>query len=215
MKTIKNLWVIGLLTLCQAHAQDVIVKQNGQQITSRVVNADLNSLFYKTADNPDGPELSIAKSDVAEVRFSNGKTEYFGNRPAINTTSIEETQRFIVDEINKHAYDPDSFKRRFQAAFEGDYLRLTLLNKKGEPTSHSLLYDFSNVYRFSGVDRRSDQLAYINIYVSFLENKKRNKWDKIKIVMRVDSDTRAESIFNALKHYNALMLKKEKGDSKF
>lgn len=215
MKIIKSVWAIGLIPFYHAQAQDLIVKHNGEQITSKIINTDLTYVFYKTAGDSDDANRSIAKSEVAEVRFENGKTEFFGSRPAVAMTSIEDTKQFIVDEINKHAYEPDGFKRRYRAAFEGDYFRLTLLDKKGEPTSHSLLYDFSNVYRFSGIDRRSDDLAYINMYVSFLKNKKKNKWDKIKITMRIDSDTRAESIFNAFKHYNALLLKKEKGDSKF
>ncbi len=215
MKTTTILSALALLGFCQAHAQDVIVKRNGETIPTQITNANLEHLYYRNADDPEGSQRTIAKTEVTEVRFASGKTEYFGKAPAANTTSMEETRQFIIDKINKHGFDPDSFKRHYRASFEGDHLRLTILNKKGEPTSHSELYDFSNVFRFSGVDRRTDQVAYINIYVAALENEKKNRWAKSKITMLVDGDIHAESIFSALKHYNALLLQREKGDSKF
>jgi hypothetical protein len=209
------LLILSFLNFFPATSQDFIKKNSGELLKVKIQDMNLNDVLYKPFDDLNATNKSISKTEISEIKFENGRNEYFGVNVTADAASIEDTKQFIINEINNHGYDPGTFDKRFQASFEGDYLRLTILKKNGEPTSDSMLYDFANVYRFSGVDRRSDDLAFINIFVSYLKSEKNNKWDKMKITMRVDSDTRAESTFNALKHYHSLLTKKENGDSKF
>lgn len=212
---IKLLCAFSIFNFWQGYSQDFIKKSSGELMKVKIQDMSLNAVSYKPFDNLNAPDQSIAKIEISEIRFANGRSEYFGGQPAAAVASLEETKQFIMEEINAHGYDAGSFDRRYKATFEGDYLRLTILKKNGEPTSDSKLYDFANVYRLSGTDRRSDELSFINMYVSYQESVKRNTWDKMKITIRVDSDAKAESIFNAIKHYHALLTKKETGDSKF
>lgn len=133
--------------------------------------------------------------------------------------TIEQTREYIIKQINLHGFEEDSFKRRCRATFEGDYLRIVVMNKKNtKPVNGGILYDFSNVYKFQKVSQRSRGRSFINIWVSILKNKKRNIWDKHKMIMRVDNYAVAKSIVKALKHYNKLLLDKEEkelGDLKF
>ena len=67
------------------------------------------------------------------------------------------------------------------------------------------LYNLSLVYKFAGVDKRKDDLAFVNIWTSLLINKKKDKWEKDKLVMRVYGHKNAEKIYNAIKEYNRLL----------
>ncbi len=125
------------------------------------------------------------------------------------TASKEDIKALIIEQINAHGYEEDNFKQHYIATFEGDYLRLIFTRRNGEtPYNKGILYDFSNVYKFQRVSKRSDKLAYINIFVSILKNEKKNKWDKHKLIMRVDSPKNAEIILQALKDYNSILLEK-------
>lgn len=120
--------------------------------------------------------------------------------------SKEETKDYIVKTINEHGFEKKSFETRYKASFEGDYLRLIVLKKSGKESDASMLYDFSNVYKFSKVDIRSNKEAYINIYVSAAVNQKNTKWDKEKLVMLLDDAQIAETLFRAFKHYHSFFV---------
>ena len=127
---------------------------------------------------------------------------------SIKENSIEETKAFILKEINEHGFEEDSFKTRYKASFEGDYLRLIEMTKKNKELNAGILFDFSNVYKFQKISIRSEELAYLNIFVTII--KKNDKKDKLKLIMRVDGPAHAKIILNALKQYNSLLIKKEK-----
>lgn len=205
-----------LLSVLSAHSQDIIKKTNGTMLKAKIASVDLDNVHYKLHDDLDGELLFIKRAQVNEIIYENGTSQVFNvTNATTSTVSLEDTKAFIVNAINEHGFEADDFRKKYVATFEGEYLKLLILNKKGEPTSDEKLFDFSNVYKFGRVDLRTDDLAYINIYVAFLKNEKRNKWDKIKITMRTHGPAHAESILNALKHYNSLLLKKEKGNSLF
>lgn len=214
MKKLKRtLLACSILGLSQAYAQDFIKKHNGEMLNVKVQDVNMNEVFYKTPDDPNGANKSIPKNDIAEIKYADGHNEYFGVQPT--ETSLEETKKFLTEEINAHASDPDNAKRHYQIMFEGDWVRLTVLDKKGAPTSDTHVYDFARAYKLSGTDRRSDELSYINMFVASLVSVKHNEWEKRKIVLRIDNDKRAESIFNAFKHYQYLVTKKQNGGAKF
>lgn len=126
----------------------------------------------------------------------------------IENLSLEETKNLIIESINNYGYEEDNFKQRYIATFEEDYLRLVFTNRKGtKPANKGFLYDFSNVYRFDKISKRKENLSYINIWTSIMENEKKKKWDKHKLIMRVEKYENAVTILNALKHYNELLSK--------
>ena len=199
-------------------SQDVITKKDGASIEAKIELIGIDEIKYKKFDNPEGPSYIISKTEVKKIVFENGTSESFNQSDSKKpkAISIEETKAFIVETINNHGYDRDDFKWKFKANFEGKLLRLTHLkkNSSSEPKNKGLLYDFSNVYKFQSVSKRSDKLAFLNIWVSVCENEKKDKWDKEKLVLRVDDPNIAESLLNALKHYNDLLLKSESSDKK-
>ena len=216
MKTKKIYLPIALLFItCLSYSQDIIFRINGETIESKVEEINTNDIKYKKFENLNGPTYTIEKKELKQIKFENGTIESFEKDNLKNEISIEETKAFIVKEINEHGFEEDSFKNKYKASFEGDYLRLIVMTKNNEESNDGILFDFSNVYKFQNVSVRSNNLAFINIFVSILKNKKQNKWDKHKLIMRIDNSSTAESILNALKHYNELLTRTKKTDSKF
>jgi hypothetical protein len=84
------LW--GLISVC---AQDVITKNDGSTILSKVVSISDAEVSYKSFSNLDGPTYILSKSDVNYITYANGSTEYFGSRIAVNnygSTTLSDSQ---------------------------------------------------------------------------------------------------------------------------
>ncbi|PWK20716.1 hypothetical protein [Xanthomarina spongicola] len=195
-------------------AQDVIVTSNNEEISAKVEEIHIETISYKKFNNLSGPSYHIEKSEVAKIIFENGDVETFDVVSEDNDedeATMEETQTFLIEYIGKYCYDDNGYlKNRYKAKFEGDYLRLIVMNKDQSKELSNHLFNFKNVYSFRRPDRRADNLAYLNFYVPFLANEKKDKWDKLKLVMSVEGHENAQSIVNALKHYNYLLKQKTK-----
>ncbi len=196
-----------LLISLSSYCQDIINKKNGESISSKIDQIDQTTIKYKKYNNLSGPFYLIDKSEVSSITFENGTVENFQNVSNSKELSKVELQGLIISLINEHGFDPNTFDRKYKATFEGDYLRLIVLHTNGEPSNDNVLYDFSNVYKFQHISKRSDKLVFINIFVSIAINKKLTNWDKHKLVMRVHNYEYAESIVDALKKYNSILTK--------
>lgn len=77
MKKVLTLFVLFLAN--EIYAQDIIVKNDGSTIISKVLEVGTNEIKYKKYSNQDGPLYSIAKADVLSINYENGEKELFGN----------------------------------------------------------------------------------------------------------------------------------------
>jgi len=205
---LSTLMLIGLTT----NAQDIIQMKSGKSIESKVELIKQNEVQYKKYDNLTGASYIINKSDILIIRFSNGSTEEFSSHGKEEVVvTIEQTKKNLIKLINKYAHQENTTKRKYITSFEGDYLRVIATKKHSdEPADNGTLFDFSGVYKFSGVSKRKNNTAYVNIWVPFLKKPKKGKWDKIKLIWRVDGHLEAQMIFDELKIYNRLLLEKKK-----
>jgi hypothetical protein len=213
----KNITILSfLLFTIFTTAQDVIVTSDNEEISAKVKEIHIETISYKKFDNLTGPTYHIQKSEVSKIIFENGSEETFdveSNKTDSESdeVSMEETQAFLKEYIDKYCYDDNGYlKNRYVAKFEGDYLRLTIVNKDQTKELSSNLFNFKNVYAFRMPDKRDGELAYLNFHVPFLVSEKKDKWEKIKLVMSVEGHDKAESIVNALKHYNYLLKNESK-----
>lgn len=210
-----------LLSISNSFGQDIILLKNNEIIRAKVIKIMNDTVEFNRLDNMGGPIYEIPTSLIEKIDFETDTVQYFQLEEVKNLAespnyTLVETKEFIVKTINDHGFDEDSFKRRYRASFEGDLLRLIIMRKnENEPSHKGILYDFSNVYKFQRVSKRSNQLAYVNIFVSIVKNERKMKFDKHKLIMRVDDPEKAQSILNALKHYNSLLLGKNKSGDKF
>ena len=191
-----------VISFSNLYSQDIILKKDGNSIESKVDEIGIDKIKYHKYSNLSGPIYIILKNDVSKIIFENGDIEVL---EVVDKSDIEEVKKTIIENINKYGFEKNSYKNHYKASFYGDYLWLQIFNGKGRQVSWDRVYDFSMVYKFSGVDKREDELAFINIWTSKLVNEKRNNWDKDKLVMRVNGHKNAEKIMNALKEYNRLL----------
>lgn len=130
-----------------------------------------------------------------------------------STITLENIKQEVKDNIDAFAYDEDSNKRRYKVRFERNYMRLLIMKADGsKPINKGLLYDFSKVDRFDDISFRRKDIAYINIYVNFLDKEnypKRKKWVRIKLIMKVFGHDKAKTILSALKAYNDALTKEQ------
>src|SRR5690606_32605187 len=107
------------------------------------------TISYKKSDNLSGPTYHIEKSEVSKIIFENGNEETFditSKKDDTEEISLEDTQKFIIEFINKYAYDKADFKykHRYRAFFENDFLRLRVLHSDNiRFADEGKLYDFS------------------------------------------------------------------------
>lgn len=73
-----------------ANAQDVIVKNDGSTITSKVMEITGTEIKYKKYSNLKGPTYTINKTDVNYINYENGERENFGKTSNV-TPNREET----------------------------------------------------------------------------------------------------------------------------
>ena len=89
MKAIK---LIAFAAMCMAgsyaSAQDLIVKKDGTVIQAKVTKIGTSEVEYKKWSNQDGPQYSIAISDILAINYKNGEKETFDNVGA-NVTANE------------------------------------------------------------------------------------------------------------------------------
>ncbi|MCX7548913.1 hypothetical protein OS188_13225 [Xanthomarina sp. F1114] len=210
----KITFLLLFIFTCSVSAQDLIITTNDDEISAKVEEIHIETISYKKTDNLSGPSYHIKKSEVSKIVFENGNEEVFDTKMEEeddSQVSMEETEAFLAEYIGKYCYDHNGYLRNsYKAKFEGDYLRLTMYNKKKTKEISSYLYDFKGVYSFKRPDVRGGDLAYLNIHVPVLTNEKKDKWDRQKLVISVEGHDKAESIMNALKHYNYLLKNKNK-----
>jgi hypothetical protein len=74
----KVLMVMGFIFSCIAlYAQDVIVKVNGDEIQSKVVEVSTTEVKYKKFNNLEGPTYTIEKKEIFMIKYANGEKEVF------------------------------------------------------------------------------------------------------------------------------------------
>ena len=75
--------LVLLLTLAgfAAQAQDLLTKRTGEELSVKILEITPSEVRYRRADNPDGPLISIWRSDVFMIRYANGTRENLSGAP--------------------------------------------------------------------------------------------------------------------------------------
>lgn len=102
MKRILFLLLIGL-SANLIFAQDIIVKQNGDEIKSKILEITSETIKYKEFDFQDGPTRNINISDVFMVIYENGKREKF------TTTESQTSNNDTKKEVSNNNYKGNYF----------------------------------------------------------------------------------------------------------
>jgi hypothetical protein len=82
-----KLLLLYLFMFSTSQAQDLIIKKNGEEIKSKVLEVALKIIKYKKFDNPNGPTFEILKSDVFIIKYENGTKDILN---VIDNKTVEE-----------------------------------------------------------------------------------------------------------------------------
>lgn len=183
----------------------------------KVKKIGTDEIEYLKHEKLDGSIYIIMKNDVAVIYFEDGSTEIMNtNLNSEKAISLNETKDILIEYFGNYTYSANSNEKKgYKVTFEGDYIRLSEMNKSGEKVKETNLFDFSKVYRFGKIDKRKEDVAFLNIWVSIMKNKKKDKWEEYKLVIRVKGHNNAELLIDALKHYKQLLLEKNGFINKF
>jgi hypothetical protein len=66
---------IVLLTSLVVKSQDIIVKNDGEEIKAKVIEVGVSEIKYKRYDYQEGPLYTIYKRDIYQIHYENGITE--------------------------------------------------------------------------------------------------------------------------------------------
>lgn len=77
------LFIVCLFLASFLHAQDIIVKKNGDEISAKIIEVGLIDIKYKNFNHLDGPVHIMLKGEVFMIKYENGTKEVFSmDRPS-------------------------------------------------------------------------------------------------------------------------------------
>ena len=82
------IFTIVLFILSSLKAQDIILKNDGSEIKSKVIEVTLNEVKYKRFDNIDGPTYTLIKTDIFKINYQNGTSEVYNQEIKTNNAKI-------------------------------------------------------------------------------------------------------------------------------
>lgn len=115
MKTICFiLSVAASISLCRA--QDIITKTDSSRVHAQIVEITPSELRYKLLSYPDGPLITIYKTEVAYATFKNGLVERFP-KPA-PPVAIYNPNRYNLDKVPVDPYDPGRRAKKTEVLYK-------------------------------------------------------------------------------------------------
>jgi hypothetical protein len=60
---------------------DILIRRDGEEIATKIMEVGVNEIKYKKCNNLDGPTYSILKRDVFMIKYSNGSKDLFKEEP--------------------------------------------------------------------------------------------------------------------------------------
>lgn len=124
MSTHRFCMAFAILLLCEAsYAQDVITKQNGESIISKVIEIRSDEIKFKKFSNQDGPLYVMPIKEVLSITFENGEVERFdtpksdispsGNQKASLDDPVSQDNALLIQRYNKaHHYLPTEKEKK-------------------------------------------------------------------------------------------------------
>ena len=95
MKKSLLIWVLLLAT--KVFAQDVIVKNDGTIIKSKILEVGTTEVRYKKFNNLDGPVYSLRKSDILSLNYENGDTDSFQDKEVDSNQNDSKHEEFVLN----------------------------------------------------------------------------------------------------------------------
>ena len=77
----KKQFIFFLIFFCSIniYSQDLIMLQNGEELTVKITDVSDNAIKYKKLNFLDGPNFTLNTSDIFLIKYSNGEKQLFNN----------------------------------------------------------------------------------------------------------------------------------------
>lgn len=112
MQKISYMLPIFFLMVINGSAQDLIIMKNGDEIKSKVKEITLDVIKYRKHENPDGPVISVLKSEVFMIKYENGTKDIFTKEKKENTeVNYQPVNKDNKDESTTVTYSKVTYKR--------------------------------------------------------------------------------------------------------
>lgn len=82
---------LGSLFFLFTYSQDLIIKKNGDEIKSKVLEVNLGIIKYKKYDNLNGPTFEVKKSDVFIIKYENGTKDIMNALKSSSSSNSTQT----------------------------------------------------------------------------------------------------------------------------
>ncbi|MDY0215550.1 MAG: hypothetical protein RBS19_01225 [Bacteroidales bacterium] len=107
-------FILFLFTTFTIYSQDIITKQNGDEIKAKVMEITSAEIKYKRFENLDGPVYSMDLKEVFMIKYENGDKDVFTDKNILSNQNYEIRNDFIIMKSGK-AYQGDNLltKREF------------------------------------------------------------------------------------------------------
>ncbi|MDO9187311.1 MAG: hypothetical protein Q7W13_14945 [Bacteroidia bacterium] len=152
----KKFFLIGIVLLCSCltNAQDTIVKRNGDNILSKIIEISENEIKYKKFDFQDGPNFIENKSEIQLIKYSNGTRDEFKIQPNTIAKTNEGKTDYYAGPVNSN-FKIESHNNRFR--YNGKRIN--------EPELHRILLTRNDpqITLLKNSARRYKKLQYVGL----------------------------------------------------
>lgn len=106
---------INVFLLCySAFAQDTLILKDGKEISSKILEVNVNDIKYKRSDNIDGPTYTVKKSEIFILKYANGTKDVVTQEAKTQTT---ETQAATAEDMYfKGQMDAARYYKKYRGA---------------------------------------------------------------------------------------------------
>ena len=87
--------LFNFIVMQNLYSQDSLILINGDVLPVKVLDIYIDEVGYKSFDNLDGPTIHISKSDIALIKYKNGKIDKF--EESDNDFIDSDTTKYLIN----------------------------------------------------------------------------------------------------------------------
>ena len=151
---------LSVLQFSGIHAQDIIMKTNGDELEVKVLEVNTDDVKYRKFNNQSGPVYVLLNADIFMIKYENGEKDMFVKNESTGKVSVhngtvpepvQEKQTIVKAEIQKKAVDPEISPK--ELAYYNKAINNKKYNKQqryiGLITTDELLYKIVQHYNYN------------------------------------------------------------------
>ena len=110
-------------TVHYSYSQDIILKTNGDEISSKVIEVGIDIVKFKKYENLNGPIYTLSKQDIFMIKYENGTKDVFSNYSSSKSVAKHDKRKNkyeIKEELNNYLVEHDNKRVIYDYQFDID-----------------------------------------------------------------------------------------------